>query len=174
MSLQPLKNKLLERNLFYQDDNNIYHVACKKILQAYLQESENIISCDDEYDYEFFFRSSHDFTEIFHVTCKLLSCSSIVSLLNKEIYGMDFDVKDLKRRYTLTLHQKLILEENLKQILPLYFSQPHIPDNEVILDSNEALMSSFHEVGNQDGFESGWSRDGCVSQQDENYYVNHQ
>jgi hypothetical protein len=58
---------------------------------------------------------------MFHVTRKLLSRSLIVNLLNKEIM-MDFDVKDLKRRYFLTLHQKLNLEENLKQILSLYFT----------------------------------------------------
>ncbi|CAB4405191.1 unnamed protein product [Rhizophagus irregularis] len=112
--------------------------------------------------------------------CKLLSCSLIVNLLNKEIYGMDFDVKYLKCRHLLTLHQKISLEENLKQILPLYFLQHHIPDNEVIFDSNETSMNSFHEniennnlIDNQDGFKHSWLNNDCISHQDENAYVNH-
>ena len=48
---------------------------------------------------------------IFYVTCKLLSHSLIVNLLNKEIYGINFDVNELKRRYLLTLHQILNLEK---------------------------------------------------------------
>jgi hypothetical protein len=181
MSLQPMQNNLIELGIFYQDGSNIYHVICKKL---YLQELKNFISFDDEYDYEFFFQSSLDLTAIFHVTCKLLSYSLVVNLLNKEIYGMDFDVKDLKRGYLLTLHQKLNLEENLKQILPSYFTQHIIPDSEVMLDSDETYMFSFHEniennilVDNQDGFENSKSQNDCISHQDElksPTFVNHQ
>jgi hypothetical protein len=71
---------MIELGLLYQNDGNIYHVTCKKILQTYVQGSENFILCDDEYDYEFFFQCSHDPTAIFHVTCKLLSSSLIVNL----------------------------------------------------------------------------------------------
>ncbi|CAB4392168.1 uncharacterized protein OCT59_009055 [Rhizophagus irregularis] len=181
MSLQPIQNKLVELGLFYQDGSNIYHVICKKILQTFLPRAENSVLGDDEYDYEFFFKSSHDPTAIFHVTCKLLSCSSIVNLLNKEIYGMDFDVKDLKRRYLLTLYQKLNLEENLKQILPSYFLQFHTADSEAMLNSDDTL-NFFHEnieddilIGiNQDGFERNWSTaEDCISHQNENSYINH-
>ena len=81
-----------------------------------------------KYDYEFLFQSSNDPTAIFHATCKLLSYSSIVKILNKEIYGMGFDINDLKHRYSLTWRQKLSLEQDLKPILPLYFPQHSIPD----------------------------------------------
>ncbi|GBB93630.1 hypothetical protein RclHR1_02200011 [Rhizophagus clarus] len=170
---QHMQIQLNELGLFFQDGNNIYHVICKTIPQDCLQGSGNFIPCDDEHDYEFFFRNSN---AIFYVTCKLLSYPLIVNLLNKEIYGMDFDVKDLKCRYLLTLYEKLNLEENLKQILPLYLSQHHIPDNEMILNPDKISMNSFHEnieknnilVDNQDGFESTLSHDDYMSHQNEN------
>ncbi|PKY61451.1 hypothetical protein RhiirA4_486448 [Rhizophagus irregularis] len=85
---------------------------------------------DDNYDYEFFLESLDDSTMMFHVTCKLLPNSLILNILNKEIYGFDFDeiygfdfdVTELRCRNSLTLHQKLNLERNLKQTIPLYFS----------------------------------------------------
>ncbi len=55
---------------------------------------------------------------IFYVTCKLLSHSLIVNLLNKEIYGINFDV-ELKCRYLLTLHHRLNLKTNLNSSLLL-------------------------------------------------------
>ena len=61
---------------------------------------------------------------------------------------MDFDVNDLKRRYFLTLHQKLNLEQSLKQVLPLYFSQHSVPNGEVRLESNENLSSSNENIEN--------------------------
>ena len=36
--------------------------------------------------------------------------SLIVNILNKEIYGVDFDFNDLKCRYSLTLRQRTRLE----------------------------------------------------------------
>ena len=62
---------------------------------------------------------------------------------------MDFDVNDLKRRYLLTLHQKLNLERNLKQILPLYFMQHPVPDSETRLDSNDNLNSFQSSHGSE-------------------------
>ena len=124
LSTQVLKHN--ELKLFYQTPNDIhfYHVTCKMILQDYLQNSKNSSWDDDNYDYEFFFQNSNNSEiSIYHVACKLLSHSLIINILNKEIYGMDFDINELKRRYSLTLRQKLNLEQNLKQILPLYFSQ---------------------------------------------------
>ena len=117
-----LQNKLFEFGLFYQAENvtNIYHVACKGVLQDYLKGTVNWD--DDYYDYDFFLQSSNDSMILFHVSCKLLSNSLIVDILNKEIYGMDFDFSDLKRRVLLTLDQKFNLEQNLKRILPLYLS----------------------------------------------------
>ena len=128
IALQPMQNQLVEIRLFYQDgDDNIYHVTCKRILQDYLQGSENSIPWDDNYDYEFFFNDS---TTLFHVTCKLLPNSLIVNLLNNKFYGMGFDERNLNHRCLLTLHQKLNLEQNLKRILPWYFSQQQPIPNE--------------------------------------------
>jgi len=76
-------------------------LTCKRILNAYFQESEYSISCDDEYDYEFLFNNSD--------STKLLSYSLIVNILNKEINRINIDVNDLRRKYLLTLHQKLSL-----------------------------------------------------------------
>ncbi|CAB4392172.1 unnamed protein product [Rhizophagus irregularis] len=123
-TLQPIQDQLVELSLFYQpqNDNNIYHITCRKFLQDHLQGTGNSAFLDDNYDYEFFLESLDDSTTIFHVTCKLLPNSLILNILNKEIYGFDFDVTELRRRNSLTLHQKLNLERNLKQTLPLYFS----------------------------------------------------
>ena len=73
--------------------------------------------------------------------CSVLSRSLIVNILNKKIYGMDFDVNNLKYGYYLTLRQKLNLEQNLKQILPSYFSQRPISDIETRLDSYDNSSS---------------------------------
>src|SRR4051794_24672912 len=138
----------IEFKFFYRtpNDNNFYHVTCRMFLQDYLETSDSVSwDDDDNNDYEFFFQSLNDSGKIFHITCKLLSHSLILNILNKEIYGMEFDVNDLKRRYFLTLHQKLSLERNLKQILPLYFS---IPDDREARDSNEILNSSHENIDN--------------------------
>ncbi|CAB4478868.1 hypothetical protein RhiirA1_470366 [Rhizophagus irregularis] len=93
----------------------------EKFLQDHLQDTGNSAFLDDNYDYEFFLESLDDSTTMFHITCKLLPNSLIINILNKEIYGFDFDVTELRRRNSLTLHQKLNLERNLKQTIPLYF-----------------------------------------------------
>ncbi|CAG8694156.1 uncharacterized protein OCT59_025972 [Rhizophagus irregularis] len=93
----------------------------EKFLQDHLQDTGNSAFLDDNYDYELFLESLDDSTTMFHITCKLLPNSLILNILNKEIYGFDFDVTELRRRNSLTLHQKLNLERNLKQTIPLYF-----------------------------------------------------
>lgn len=117
--------------LFYQppNDNNVYHITCKIILQDY---DYDYYDYSDYYDYEFFYMNSNDYT--YHVTCKLISYSLIISILNKEIYRMEFDVNDLKTKYSLTSHQKLNLQLNLKEILPYYFCNP---EKETRLSYNE-------------------------------------
>src|SRR2546421_181875 len=119
-TIQLMPNLLNKLRLFYQaqNDDNIYHVVT---CQDFPQGLENPVSLNDNYDYEFFFQSPNISAAISHVTCKLLSYSSIINLLNKKVYGMDFDVNNLKCRYLLTLHQKFNLEQSLKQILPSYF-----------------------------------------------------
>ena len=68
---------------------------------------------------------------------------TFMNILNKEIYGMKFGVNDLKRRYLLTMCQKLSLEQNLKQILPLYFMEHPVPDGETRLESGNLNSSKF-------------------------------
>jgi hypothetical protein len=123
-AIQPLQNfqsTQEELRLFYQppNDNNFYHVTRRKILQ------ENLISWEDDYDYKFS-------NAIYSVTCKLMSHSLIVDILNKEIYGRDFNIDNLKRKYILTSNQKFNLKLSLQQqILPFY---PHVHERP---DSNE-------------------------------------
>ena len=137
-TLQPMQNQRTEFRLFYQppNDDNFYHVTCKMISQNYLQKSASLD--DDYYDFEFFFQGHH-------ATCKLLSHSLIVNILNKEFYGIDFDVNDLKRKYLLTPYQKLNLELSLKQIIPCHLSQL---SNEMSLNSNENLNYSRGNIEN--------------------------
>ncbi|RIA96710.1 hypothetical protein C1645_815024 [Glomus cerebriforme] len=126
--------QLNEFKFFYKSpgDDNYYHVTCKIILQDYPH---------DNYDYEFFYLISNDSTIRYHVTCKLLSHTLIINLLNKKIYGRDFDPNDLKRQYTsLTSHQKLNLELNLKQVLPYYLC---IPEKEINSNSNENVHENM-------------------------------
>jgi hypothetical protein len=117
--------QLNEFKTFYKpkNDSNFYHVICKKIY--YPPNSENLTSSDendeDDYDYEFFHQD-------YHVTCKLISDELIEDILNKEIYGRNFDVNDLKRKHLLTLHQKFYLEQNLKQDILYYLCTPDNQD----------------------------------------------
>ncbi|UZO06008.1 uncharacterized protein OCT59_026344 [Rhizophagus irregularis] len=117
---QSLKNVLpfLQGKLLLR---SIYHV----ILQDYHQ------SDDDDCDYEFFYQISND---IKHVRCKFLPSSSILSILNEKIYGIDFDVNDLKRKHKLTSQQKLNLELNLRSFL-------YIPEGEMRSDSDGNTIS---------------------------------
>jgi hypothetical protein len=117
---QTSQRSMNEFGLFYQppNDNNFYHIICKMFIQP--QNSENIVLFEDDYDYEFFYQNSN---ANYHITCKLLSHSLITDILSKEIYGIDFDENELKRKYTLALDQKLNLELNLKSFLPFVQEQ---------------------------------------------------
>ncbi|GES79582.1 hypothetical protein GLOIN_2v1773040 [Rhizophagus clarus] len=96
---------------------------------------EHLTSVGDNCDYEFFLQILDNSASTFHVTCKLIPNSLILNLLNKEIYGINFDVAaELNTKYLLTLCQKLNLERNLKQILPSYFHP--ITDNGMLLSPN--------------------------------------
>lgn len=119
----------LNNGLFYRplNDDNIYHVT----LQDYHQ------SDDDDYDHEFFYPISND---IKHVTCKFLPSSSILSILNEKIYGIDFEVNDLKSKHKLTLPQKLNLELNLRLFL-------YIPEGEMSSDSDGNTISFQGNIG---------------------------
>jgi hypothetical protein len=118
--MQPLQQISQLNELFFQlsNDDNFYHVTFKPILQlsenGILQLPENL---ENNYDYEFFYDASY------HVTCKLLPPSLIIGILNKEIYGIDFDINDLKCKYNLTLNQKKNLYLSLNQVLPFLQEQ---------------------------------------------------
>ncbi|RIA96712.1 hypothetical protein C1645_815026 [Glomus cerebriforme] len=122
---------LSEFGLFHQppNDNNIYHVTLQQI-------SENVV-LEDFYDYEFFYQNSNT---IYYVKCKLLSHSLIVNLLNKEIYGEDFDKNDLRCKYILTLDQKLNLESSLKEALP--FVQDQILKSDLRIEASDMNINS--------------------------------
>lgn len=106
---------------FYVLDNNVYHVTCKMII---LQGSfgNSAFWDDDGYDHDFFFHITNGLVKVYHVMCKLLSSPLITNMLNKEIYGIDFDITNLNCKYLLSSYQKYKLELNLNQLLSLYFS----------------------------------------------------
>ncbi|PKY25412.1 hypothetical protein RhiirB3_527898 [Rhizophagus irregularis] len=116
--MQPVQQISQLNELFYQppNDDNFYHITFNPIIKlsenGTLQLSENF---EDNYDYEFFYEAS---LPSYHVTCKLFPRSLIIDILNKEIYGIDFDVNDLRYKDALTLNQKINLEMNLTQDLP--------------------------------------------------------
>src|SRR4051812_48095194 len=98
-----------ESNFFHLSDNEIYRITIKKIPQG-------SISLDDhDYEHGFFYECSDDYSPNYYVTCKLLSHSCIVHLLNS---GIDLDIiNDLKQKIPISLNQKFNLERELKQIL---------------------------------------------------------
>ncbi|GBB98210.1 hypothetical protein RclHR1_03170006 [Rhizophagus clarus] len=170
--------QIIQLNLFYQpqNDNNIYHIT----VQNYPWEVN--------YDYDFNYKGYHVACKLlshplivnmlnkeiygrdfevndlkrkntltweqklnlerpnvrYHVTCKSLSPTLIINILNKEIYGRDFDVNDLKRDNALTTSQKLNLELNLKLVLPSYL---YIPEREMSFDSGS---SQYENNGNNE------------------------
>ena len=130
--------QLDELRLFYQpqNDDNFYHI-CKMILQDF-------ISLDDNYEHGFFYQCA---AVNYYVTCKLFSHSLIVNILNKEIYGMDIDI-NLRSKELISLHRKLNLEQNLKQILPFYLLQHQIPESETRSDFNENTNFLYGHVEN--------------------------
>ena len=94
-----------EFKLFHQtpNDDNLYHITCKMILHDKSEDLNSVSLDDSNYDYDFFLQSSNDSshsTPRHHVTCKLLSSTLIVNILNKKVYGMDFDANDLKHKYS--------------------------------------------------------------------------
>src|SRR3954453_9800138 len=105
-------NKYNECKFFRKLVNGKFcHITCRAI-------SQDNASLDDHnyehYEHVFFYQG------IYFVTCELLSPSLIVNILNRKVYGMDLDVNNLKQKESLSLIQKLSLEQDLKQVLPFY------------------------------------------------------
>src|SRR5436190_21067386 len=97
-------------------DYNFYHVTCKIILQG-------SVSLDDyDYDHGFFYQCLNNSAANYYVTCKLFSHPLIVNLLNRKIYGMDIEINNFKQKESLSLNQKLNLEQELKQILHFHLT----------------------------------------------------
>src|ERR1051325_703778 len=78
-----------EYSLFHYtpSDDNFYHVTCKIL--------HDVVHLDDHYyDHGFFYQANDSAANSYYVTCKSLSRSSIVNILNREIYGTDVGVND--------------------------------------------------------------------------------
>ncbi|CAG8691739.1 17881_t:CDS:1, partial [Funneliformis caledonium] len=105
---------------------------------------DTIIS--DDNDHHFFYQC---FETNYYVTCKLYPSSLIISILNKELYGINIDLNNLKdfigNKSSISLTQKLYLENNLRNILPLHLSKHPIPDDELRLNSDGNVNQIFDE-----------------------------
>ncbi|CAG8693823.1 hypothetical protein GLOIN_2v1473489 [Rhizophagus irregularis DAOM 181602=DAOM 197198] len=139
-----------ECKFFHLDDGNFYHVTCQIILRGSILD-------DHDYDHGFFYHGS---TINYYVKCKLFSHPLIIKILNKEIYGIDIDMNNFERKKELSLDQKLILEQDLKQILPFYLTQNHIPKSEMRIDPNINMnpiqrRNTEQMISNQNNFDNG-------------------
>ncbi|RGB35645.1 hypothetical protein C1646_784957 [Rhizophagus diaphanus] len=137
-----------ECKFFHLDDGNFYHVTCQIILRG------SVLN-DHDYDHGFFYHGS---TISYYVKCKLFSHPLIIKTLNKEIYGMDIDMNNFEQKKELSLDQKLILEQDLKQILPFYLTQNHIPKSEMRIDPNinmNPIRNTGQMISNQNNFDNG-------------------
>ncbi|CAG8527311.1 17402_t:CDS:1 [Funneliformis caledonium] len=103
----------------------------------------------EDYDHQFFYQFDG---ENYSVSCVLYSQSLIASILNKEMFGIDIDVNNVnnsrRNRLSLSLHQKLRLENNLKQVLPSHLSKNHIPENEMRSNSDGNMNDDVHNSNN--------------------------
>src|SRR4051794_40862723 len=77
---------VLEYRFFHRtpSDDKFYFIIYKMILP------DTIIS--DDNDHHFFYQC---FETNYYVTCKLYPSSLIISILNKELYGIDIDLNNL-------------------------------------------------------------------------------
>ncbi|CAB4423326.1 unnamed protein product [Rhizophagus irregularis] len=142
--------KMNEYKFFHLDDGNFYHITCQIILRGSVLD-------DHDYDHAFFYYGS---TVNYYVKCKLFSYSLIIKILNKEIYGMDIDMNNFERKKSLSLDQKLFLEQDLRQILPFYLTQNHIPKSEMRIDPNINMnpiqrRNTEQIISNQNNFDNG-------------------
>ncbi|PKY24267.1 hypothetical protein RhiirB3_387853 [Rhizophagus irregularis] len=132
------------------ENNNFYHITCQIILRGSVLD-------DHDYDHGFFYHGS---TINYYVKCKLFSHPLIIKILNKEIYGIDIDMNNFERKKELSLDRKLILEQDLKQILPFYLTQNHIPKSEMRIDPNINMnpiqrRNTEQMISNQNNFNNG-------------------
>ncbi|GBB99205.1 hypothetical protein RclHR1_34480002 [Rhizophagus clarus] len=132
---------------FHYIHDNFFHIICQIIPQS-------SASVDDhDYDHSFFYNGP---TANYFITCNLLSNSLII---NRKIYGANIDIENLERKESITLNQKLDLEQDLKQTLPFYFTSNPIPNRKIRTTFNEDLNSlhrcntrAFMIINRQDNY----------------------
>jgi hypothetical protein len=91
---------------FSKDDDNFYLVTCEIVPQEDSSFDEH-----GRYNHEFFYQHPNNPFTKYYVTCKLLSRSLLENILNDEFCGLEFGLG------SLSIHQKLNLEQSLKQKL---------------------------------------------------------
>ncbi|GBC09652.1 hypothetical protein RclHR1_09010005 [Rhizophagus clarus] len=121
-------------------DGNFYLINCSKILYDSDDNDDN-----GTYDHGFFYKY---LTAKYHITCKLYSHSLIENILNKEVFGMNITINDLQQKESLTINQKLSLQEGLERILPSHFLQYHVPDSITVQTTDNGLsLQNINGVG---------------------------
>ncbi|RGB30924.1 hypothetical protein C1646_671302 [Rhizophagus diaphanus] len=127
-------------------DDCFYHITYQTVPR------DIVFSDDHDCDHGFFYYDS----EInYYIKCKLFSHSLIVSVLNRELYGIYSESNNLEQKNPLSLNQKLNLEQVLKQFLPLYFMNNPIIERRMKTSSNKNMNSmtdNHNNSGNQGGF----------------------
>ncbi|CAB5308497.1 unnamed protein product [Rhizophagus irregularis] len=134
------------------EDNNFYHITCQIILRGSVLD-------DHDYDHGFCYHGS---TINYYIKCKLFSHPLIIKVLNKEIYGMDIDMNNFERKKSLSLDQILNLERDLKQILPFYLMQNHIPKSEAMRVDSNINMNQMNDNQTNFGNGNGFYQNGIV------------
>ncbi|CAB4388750.1 unnamed protein product [Rhizophagus irregularis] len=134
------------------EDNNFYHITCQIILRGSVLD-------DHDYDHGFCYHGS---TINYYVKCKLFSHPLIIKVLNKEIYRMDIVMNNFERKKSLSLDQILNLEQDLKQILPFYLMQNHIPKSEAMRMDSNINMNQMNDNQNNFGNGNGFYQNGVV------------
>jgi hypothetical protein len=106
---QPKEFKFIH---YAPSDDNFYLIICRNI-QGSIPDHDS--------DHIFFYQGP---TEIYYVTCKLLSRSLILNILNEGLYGIKVDggPKNL-----ISLNQQFNLERDLKILLELRLSYNGFP-----------------------------------------------
>ncbi|GES73933.1 hypothetical protein GLOIN_2v1487479 [Rhizophagus clarus] len=97
---------------------------------------------------------------LFSLRCDFLFRTLIHFLLIYiKIYGANIDIENLERKESITLNQKLDLEQDLKQTLPFYFTSNPIPNRKIRTTFNEDLNSlhrcntrAFMIINRQDNY----------------------
>ncbi|PKY26445.1 hypothetical protein RhiirB3_389557 [Rhizophagus irregularis] len=80
-----------------------------------------------------------------HIKCKILSPPSVISILNKKIHGIYFDINDLKRKHVLAWYQKLNLELSLKQVF-LQVPESEMGSSGNTISSNGNIESNVRQT----------------------------